>query len=75
LKSSRFFKDLGDREVLQVFAAELDPLDPFTRARTLDALYLCIAGAAWEALRHDRGLSPEDAVGVVRRLVTAVLAG
>jgi hypothetical protein len=61
--------------VLQVFATELDPLDPCTRARTLDALYLCIAGAAWEALRHDRGLSPEDAVGVVRRLVTAVLAG
>ena len=75
LKNRELYNRVGDDEVLQVFAQELRPLSDADRERTLDALYLCSAAAAWEALRHDRGLAPKDATGVVRRLVTAVLTG
>ncbi len=75
LKNRELYNEVGDDEVRRVFASELDRLDADTRARTLDALYLCSAAAAWEALRHDRALSPEQAVGVVRRSVAAVLSG
>ena len=74
LKNRELYNRVGDDEVLLVFAQELDPLDATARARTLDALYLCSAAAAWEALRHDRGLSVEDATSVMRRLVGAVLS-
>jgi AcrR family transcriptional regulator len=74
LKNRELYNKVGDDEVLQVFARELGRLDETTRARTLDALYLCSAAAAWEALRHDRALSPEQAVQVVRRSVAAVLS-
>ncbi len=74
-RNRALYNKVGDDEVRQVFARELRSLHATTRARTLDALYLCSAAAAWEALRHDRGLSPEQAVGVVRRSVAAILAG
>jgi AcrR family transcriptional regulator len=73
LRNRELFIQAGDAEVSQVFAPELDALDSSARARTLDALYLAVSGPAWEALRHDRGLSPEQASAVVCRLVTAVL--
>ncbi len=75
MRNRELYNRVGDDEVLRVFARELDPLDEDGRARTLDALYLCSAAAAWEALRHDRALSPEQAVVVVRRSVAAVLSG
>jgi AcrR family transcriptional regulator len=75
LRNRELYNRVGDEEVLQVFGRELGPLSEQDRARTLDALYLCSAAAAWEALRHDRSLSPDEATGVVRRLVTDVLAG
>lgn len=74
VKNRELYNRVGDDEVLQVFARELRALSAADRARTLDALYLCCAAAAWEALRHDRGLSVEDATSVVRRLVHAVLS-
>ena len=74
LRNRELFIQAGDLEVRQVFAHELDRLDVTGRARALDALYLAVSGPAWEALRHDRGLSPEQAQSVVQRLVTSVLA-
>ncbi len=74
-KNRALYNKVGDDEVRQVFGRELRALDGTARARTLDALYLCSAAAAWEALRHDRGLSAEQAVGVVRRAVAAILSG
>lgn len=64
----------GDAEVSHVFGPELDARDDDARARLLDALYLASSGPSWEALRHDRGLTPAQAAGVVRASVTAVLA-
>jgi TetR/AcrR family transcriptional regulator of autoinduction and epiphytic fitness len=73
LTNRRLFIEAGDAEAEQVFAAELDPLDPTGRARRLDALYLAASASAWEALRHDRDLSVEEATSVMRRLVDGVL--
>ena len=73
LRNRELYIKAGDAEVVQVFAAELDALPPTERARCLDALYLASSGPAWEALRHDRGLSPADAEQVMCRLVSAVL--
>lgn len=73
-RNRALYNAVGDAEVSQVFARELGSLDEASRDRTLDALYLCSAAAAWEALRHDRGLDPDEATSVVRRLVRAVLS-
>ena len=73
-RNRELYIQAGDAEVRHVFAAELDVLDAAARARLVDALYLASSGPAWEALRHDRGLPPEDARAVMCRLVTAVLA-
>ena len=75
LRNREVYVKAGDVEVADVFAQELDELDEVSRRRRLDALYLASSGPAWESLRHDRGLSPEEATAVVQRLVTAVLAG
>ena len=75
LRNRELYIEAGDAEVGQVFARELAALDATARARCLDALYLASSGPAWEALRHDRGLSPEDARSVMCRLVTSVLTG
>ena len=74
MENRRVFIAAGDAEVSAAFAPELDALDPTARARRLDALYLACGGPTWEALRHDRGLAPDDAAGVLRASVTAVLA-
>ncbi len=74
LTNRRLFIEAGDAEAEQVFGPELEALDHRTRARRLDALYLAVSASAWEALRHDRGLSVQDATTVMRRLVGAVLA-
>ena len=74
LTNRRLFIEAGDAEAELVFGPELDALDDRTRARRLDALYLAVGASAWEALRHDRGLSVQDATTVMRRLVGAVLS-
>ena len=75
LRNRALYNKVGDDEVLRVFARELRALDDTARARRLDALYLCSAAAAWEALRHDRALNPDEATAVMRRLVRAALSG
>jgi len=74
LTNRRLFIEAGDAEAELVFGPELEALDDRTRARRLDALYLAVSASAWEALRHDRGLSAQDATTVMRRLVGAVLS-
>ena len=74
LRNRELFIEAGDVEVADVFAPELAALPAQQRARRMDALYLASSGPAWEALRHDRGLSPEDATDVVRSTVTAILS-
>jgi TetR/AcrR family transcriptional regulator of autoinduction and epiphytic fitness len=72
-RNREVYIEAGDTEVAEVFAPELARLSPTDRERCLHALYLAGAGPAWEALRHDRGLSPQEAGDVLRHAVQAVL--
>ena len=74
-RNRELFIAAGDAEIRQAFAPELSALDGPASAACLDALYLAAGGPAWEALRHDRGLTEEQAAGVLRQLVRALLAG
>jgi TetR/AcrR family transcriptional regulator, regulator of autoinduction and epiphytic fitness len=67
------FVAAGDDEAAGVFAAELAGRDDAARRRLLDAVFAVAGGPAWEALRHDRGLAPEQAQAHVHRLLTALL--
>lgn len=73
LANRELFIAVGDREAAGVFATELAALDEAGRRRLLDMLYVAAAGPTWEVLRHDRGLSPEQAQDVVRATLTALL--
>jgi TetR/AcrR family transcriptional regulator of autoinduction and epiphytic fitness len=72
-RNREMFIAAGDAEVSDVFGPELDRLDATGRARLMDALYVASSAASWDVLRTDRGLDPEDAAGVMRRLVTDLL--
>lgn len=72
-RNRELFIEAGDLEIAEVFAAELAALEPLRRSRCLDALYLASSGPAWEALRHDRGLTAQEASDVMRFAVTALL--
>ena len=72
-RNRALFIAAGDEELARVFARELDGLHPATRTAVLDDLYLVVSGPAWEALRFDRGLSPEAARAAVHRTVRALL--
>lgn len=74
-RNRRLFIAAGDAEVQAAFARELDVMDDHSRTRCLDALYLACSGPAWEALRHDRGLSPQESATVMASMVTALVAG
>jgi TetR/AcrR family transcriptional regulator of autoinduction and epiphytic fitness len=63
----------GDKEVREVFAAELAGLDAAAADRLLDVLYVAAAGPTWEVLRHDRGLSQAESQAVVQTLLTGLL--
>ena len=69
----RLFVEAGDEEVRAVFAAELVGLEDAAAARLLDLVYVATGGSTWEVLRHDRGLSQEQARDVVHVLLTALL--
>ena len=72
-RNRELFIEAGDLEIADVFGAELAALEPQQRSRCLDALYLASSGPAWEALRHDRGLTAQEASDVMRFGVTALL--
>jgi len=63
----------GDQEVRAVFAAELQGRSDQQARRMLDAVYLAAAGPSWEVLRHNRGLSIEQAEALVRESLTALI--
>lgn len=69
------FIAVGDREVREVFAAELSGRSQQEARRLLDAVYLAAAAPSWEVLRHDRGLTLEQAEALVRDTLTALLLG
>lgn len=73
-RNRELFIAAGDAEVGQAFGPELSAMDAPGRRACLDALYLAAGGPAWEALRHDRGLSVEQATGVLHQLVVSLLA-
>jgi TetR/AcrR family transcriptional regulator of autoinduction and epiphytic fitness len=72
-RNREMFIAAGDAEVRDVFAHELAELDEPGRARLMDALYVVSSGPSWDILRTDRGLEPDEAAGVMRRLVTDLL--
>lgn len=74
-RNRALFIAAGDAELGEAFGPELSAMDAPARAGCLDALYLAAGGPSWEALRHDRALTVEQATGVVRQLVSALLAG
>ena len=73
-RNRALFIAAGDAEVAQAFGPELEGLEPAARSALLDDLYLVSSGPAWEALRHDRGLSPDEARDAVARSVRALLS-
>jgi TetR/AcrR family transcriptional regulator, regulator of autoinduction and epiphytic fitness len=70
----RVFISVGDEEVREAFGPELAAHDGPAQEAVLHGLYLVSSAIAWEALRTDRGLSPEAAVEVVARGVRAALS-
>ena len=67
------FIEAGDEEVSRVFARELQGRDGPARRRLLDAVFVVAGGPTWEVLRHDRGLSVQQAQEHVERLLVAAL--
>ncbi len=67
------FIDVGDDEVEMVFATELEGRDEEARRRLLDALFVVAGMPAWESLRYDRSMSPEQAQQHVERHLVALL--
>jgi TetR/AcrR family transcriptional regulator, regulator of autoinduction and epiphytic fitness len=67
------FIGVGDEEARLVFAAELGGRDDAAARRLLDAVFVVAGGPTWEVLRHDRGLTVEQAREHVERQLTALL--
>lgn len=75
MRNRALFIAAGDDEAARVFAPELDALPPSARASVLDVLYLVSSAPAWESLRHDRGLSVDEARAAICDALSALLAG
>ena len=71
LRNRERFVALGDSEVRTLFAPELAGLDAARADRAVAALHVVAGGPAWDALRQDRGLAPEDAAALLGDLVVA----
>ena len=69
----RLFIDIGDDTVRTVFSRELAAAGEDAED-LVHALYLVVSATAWDTLRHDRGLEPEDAERVVLKGVRVLLA-
>jgi hypothetical protein len=57
----------------KAFATELAALEPPHRDQLSDELYVLTDLLVWKLLRCDLGLSAEDTVARIRRLVTSAL--
>ncbi len=73
MRNRELFIGLGDDEVDVVFARELAGLDAGERAAVRTAVYVAAGAPTWELLRHDRGLSVEQATEQLRRTVRRVV--
>jgi AcrR family transcriptional regulator len=62
------------RQVDQMFAPELDRLEPSPRRETAGGLDILLGFQSFEHLRHTRGLSGGESRRVVHRAVAALLA-
>jgi AcrR family transcriptional regulator len=67
------FIEVGDDEVGNVFAEELAGRGDEDRKRLLDAVFVAAGGPTWEMLRHDRGMTPDQAHEHLRLHLTALL--
>lgn len=73
MRNRALFIAAGDEEVARFFSPELDRLPAPARKAVLDALYLVSSAPAWESLRHDRGLSVDEARAAICNALTALL--
>lgn len=71
--SLRLGAELLRAQVVDLFAAELDPLDRAARARVVAAVEAATSWPTWQQLRDDQGLAEAVSRDVVRRLVAGVL--
>ena len=62
-------------EVATTFAPELATIPPGDRRELLDALSATASWGTWDSLRAEAGDSAEQAQAVLRRMLTALLAG
>lgn len=72
-RNRELFVAAGDSEVEQVFAQELAGLADADRDALTTALYVVAGQSTWELLRHDRGLSVEQATEQLSRTVRRVV--
>lgn len=72
LRNRARYISAGDAEVRRVFAVELAQAGS-SQVALVAALYLATGGPAWDALRGDRELDPDEALAVMRRTVAALL--
>jgi AcrR family transcriptional regulator len=63
------------RDLARVFATELRCCDPDHQPVVLEAMNVACSSGAWEVLRTERGLSVDDATGVVAATLTALVEG
>ena len=72
-RNREIFAAAGDAEVDRVFATELAPLDEQERAVVRSAFHVVAGGQAWELLRCQRGLEPDEAAEVLRWTVRRIV--
>jgi TetR/AcrR family transcriptional regulator, regulator of autoinduction and epiphytic fitness len=65
----------GRAEIDRVFAPEIDALETDDANRLRQALTLLTGSTAWDVMRRNQGMSPDEAEAQVRRLLLAVLDG
>jgi TetR/AcrR family transcriptional regulator, regulator of autoinduction and epiphytic fitness len=71
---SERLRDLGRMEIASTFGAELDTLEAPVRHRLRSAIEALTTWKAWDVVRRETGLEPDDAQEQVRFHVRAVFA-
>jgi TetR/AcrR family transcriptional regulator of autoinduction and epiphytic fitness len=67
------FRELKRRDVLRLFGAEIEALPPQRRPLLEAALGASASWSAWDALRTQQGLEPEQAAAVMAGTLAALL--
>lgn len=66
-------RQIGRREIDQVFARELAPLDPARRRDTTDLVEVVTSWATWDQLRRAMGLTMDESSARVEHLLRGIL--